>query len=80
MIASPTFSDLHALDQHFLIENLPLLCSENARQPQWQVGRTAACPAKRFKAEEEVKAEELEVKVEDVPLNAAGCGSMPPRH
>jgi hypothetical protein len=35
-------------------------------------------PAKRVKAEEEVKAEELEaVKVEDVP-NAVGCGSMPP--
>ena len=74
MIASPTFSDLHALDQHFLIK-LCLVCflKMGRRWPDSLVG-----PAKRVKAEEEVKAEELEaVKVEDVP-NAAGCGSMPP--
>jgi hypothetical protein len=74
MIASPTFSDLHALDQHFLLINNDLPW----RSACENVGRGQPCPAKRVKAEEEVKAEELEaVKVEDVP-NAAGCGSMPP--
>ena len=77
MIASPTFSDLHALDQHFLLIKFARRLTLGAACEN--VGRGQPCPAKRVKAaEEEVKAEELEaVKVEDVP-NAACCGSMPP--